>query len=84
MEQAELIRVDPVYLADLLSHAWERAPVQPGAWDVQRITGGLDYTSSVYRLHGVAVTDSADTNWSLIVKNTGIGNARCWRTGRAS
>lgn len=68
MEQAELIRVDPVYLADLLSHAWERAPVQLGAWDVQRITGGLDYTSSVHRLHGVAVVDGADTNWSLIVK----------------
>ena len=63
------IPVDPDYLAGLLRRAMEAPSLQVREWDLQRLSGGLELGSSIYRLHGAAAVEGRpDQDWSLILK----------------
>jgi len=69
MTETELaIRVNPAYLADLLQRVLGRSFDRLGEWDVQRLTGGFEVGSAIYRLQGTVVADGPPVSWSLILK----------------
>jgi len=60
--------IDAQYLTGLLQQSMESQSVEIREWQVHEIKGGLEYTSSVYRLKGSAIVDGSPQDWSLILK----------------
>jgi hypothetical protein len=60
--------VDPEYLAGLLQRALGNQPVHIREWGAQRLKGGLEFGSAIYRLQGSAAVDGTVQNWSMILK----------------
>ncbi len=52
----------------LLRQALGDPAAQAGAWELQRLTGGLEFTSSIYRLKGQAQSGGSARPWSAILK----------------
>jgi hypothetical protein len=62
------IPIDPAYLSGLVQQALGDPRVQIDDCTVQGLSGGLEFGSAVYRVHGSAVSDGHARNWSLILK----------------
>jgi hypothetical protein len=69
MENNErIIPVDIEYLTNLLRDVLGRQSLQIGEWEVQRLQGGLEYGSTIYRLGGAIEAGGEVQPWSLILK----------------
>jgi hypothetical protein len=69
MESNEItFSITPEKLASLLQIALGNKAVQIRAWEAKRLLGGLELSSSIYRLQGLAVVEEEVRSWSLILK----------------
>ena len=60
--------ITPENLTHLLQRATGNQPTQIREWEVQKLKGGLEYGSAIYRLQGSVVADGTVQSWSLILK----------------
>jgi hypothetical protein len=62
------ITIDPQTIPSLVRKTLGNPSLQVGEWDVEKISGGLEIGSAIYRLSGTAKADGAELSWSLIIK----------------
>ena len=62
------ISISPEYLTSLAHKVLEDPSAQVGEWRLERLKGGLELGSAIYRLSGTAKASGADQPWSLIIK----------------
>ena len=67
-KEEELIRIDPAYLSDLVRGALENPRLVVDDWQAQRLHGGFQLNSSIYRIQGTALEGGDRLPWSLVLK----------------
>jgi hypothetical protein len=60
--------ISPEYLTSLARIALGDPSAQAGEWGLEKLKGGLELGSAIYRLSGTAKAGGADQSWSLIIK----------------
>jgi len=65
--QSELT-IDPKTISDLVGKSLANPAVQLKEWHIEKLSGGLELGSAIYRLSGTAKVGDSDKNWSLIIK----------------
>jgi len=69
MESNDLvISISQEHIVSLLERVMQNQFVQSSEWSAQRLKGGLEIGSSIYRLKGIAMVGGEMQNWSLILK----------------
>jgi hypothetical protein len=63
-----LIEIDPAYLASLVQVASHNPRLVITDWQVQRLYGGFQLNSSVYRVQGQARDAGPPQPWPLVLK----------------
>ena len=61
-------QIDPAYLESLVQAACHNPRLAIDDWQAQRLYGGFQLNSSIYRLEGQAVEGGAPRPWSLVLK----------------
>ena len=67
-ENGCLIQIDPAHLAGLVQAACHNPRLVIGDWQVQRLYGGFQLNSSIFRLQGHALDAGSPQAWSLVLK----------------
>ena len=62
------ISISPEYLTDLLRISLGDPFAQAGEWRLERLKGGLELGSEIYRLSGTAQAGETQQSWSVIIK----------------
>ena len=62
------ISISPEYLTSLARKVLGDPSAQVGEWGLEKLKGGLEVGSAIYRLSGTAKAGGADQSWSLIIK----------------
>jgi hypothetical protein len=62
------INIDLEYVSTLARKALDNPSLQVGDWGVEKLTGGLELGSAIYRLFGTANDGETAQSWSLILK----------------
>ena len=62
------ILIEHTYLESLLREVWGDQKLQLRDWKVSKISGGLEFGSTIYRLQGSAEAAGNSKAWSLILK----------------
>ena len=60
--------INPQYLTSLVGQALGEPSVQLGEWGIERLKGGLEFGSNIFRLAGMAEIGGNEQRWSLILK----------------
>jgi hypothetical protein len=60
--------ITPEYLAPLIQQALGEPSAQPGQWGLEKLKGGLEIGSNIFRLAGTATVAGGDQPWSMILK----------------
>lgn len=60
--------LSPQHLASVLQRLLGNQPAEVCEWGAQKLQGGLELSSSIYRLEGTAAVDGEVQSWSVIVK----------------
>jgi hypothetical protein len=60
--------IDPAILSGLARAAANNPRLEIGDWEAERLVGGFQLNSSIYRLHGRAAKGGASPAWSLVLK----------------
>ena len=63
-----LIQIDPAYLTSLVQAASHNPRLVISDWQVQRLYGGFQLNSSIFRLQGHALDAGPLQTWSLVLK----------------
>lgn len=62
------ISISPEYMTSLVRKVLGDPSAQAGEWGLEKLKGGLELGSAIYRLSGTAKAGAADQSWSLIIK----------------
>ena len=62
------ISISPEYMTSIAHRVLDDPAAQVGEWGLEKLTGGLELGSTIYRLSGTAKAGGADQPWSLIIK----------------
>jgi hypothetical protein len=62
------ITFDPEYITSLACKALGIPSLQVAEWEVEKLSGGLELGSTIYRLSGTAKVGDSEKSWSLIIK----------------
>ncbi len=62
------ISTSPEYMTSLARKVLGDPSAQVGEWGLEKLKGGLELGSAIYRLSGTAKAGGADQSWSLIIK----------------
>lgn len=60
--------ISPEHLVNMLERVIHNHSLQLREWSIQRLHGGLELGSSIYRLQGIVVIGTESRSWSLILK----------------
>jgi hypothetical protein len=60
--------ISPEYLTSLVRISLGDPSAQAGEWGLEKLKGGLELGSAIYRLSGTAKAGGADQSWALIIK----------------